>query len=95
MGAKDGVTRSNVEDMCASLLRYVRSFVENFRAGLKKSINEAFRAGVIGSQFHDDGTIEALHLVFRKTLRRTTVRVRRRARNLSILGLSPCSSSKS
>lgn len=61
---RDAVIRSVVEDSCATLGPSLRSFVENFGAGLNNSVSEAFRAGFIGSQLHDGAAIDRITLRF-------------------------------
>lgn len=40
----------------------LRSLVENFRADLNKPVNEAFRVGSIGFQFHANAAIDGITL---------------------------------
>lgn len=64
LGVKNTVIRSIVEDLCASRGPFLRSLAKNFRAGLKKSVSEAFCASFIGSQFHADAAIDGIAIRF-------------------------------
>lgn len=52
MSARDGVSRSIVEDSSASLGPSLKDLVENLRAALNKSAEKAYCAGSIISHFH-------------------------------------------
>lgn len=65
MSAREGVIPSISEDSCASLGPYLRGLVGNFCTGLNKSVDEAFRADFIGSQFHTNTAIDVITFFFK------------------------------
>lgn len=60
LGVRSGITRSIVEDSCASLVLSLRKLVANFRAVLNKSVTEAFGAGCIGFQLFANTAIDGI-----------------------------------
>lgn len=60
----DGVIRSIVKHSCASLGPILRGLLDNFRAGLNKSVNEVFCAGSIGPPSHADTAIDGVTVCF-------------------------------
>lgn len=49
LGARGTSIRVFIEALCVSLGPTLQGLVENFRAGLNKSVDEAFCAGSVGS----------------------------------------------
>lgn len=66
LGARDGVIWYITKDSCVSLGPSLWGLVNSFRAGLNKSVAEAFRADSIRSQFHADDAIDGITLGFSK-----------------------------
>lgn len=64
LSATDGVIRYIAKALCGSLRPFLRGFVENFCAGLNKSVDEAFRARSFSSQFHANSAIDSVTLRF-------------------------------
>lgn len=62
MAAVYTIVRSIVQDLFATLEPFLRGLVENFRAGLSKSVNEAFRVGFIDAHFHANTAVEGITL---------------------------------
>lgn len=58
LSARDDDIRTVLEDSCASLGPPLQGIVDGTRAGLNRSVADAFRAHFIGSQFHAYITIE-------------------------------------
>lgn len=50
--------------LCATLGPSLRTLVDNFRAGLSKSVSETFRAGSNRSQVHPDASVHGITLFF-------------------------------
>lgn len=64
LSENDGVIQSIVENFYTSPGSSLRSLAEIFRASLNKSVNDAFRAGSLGTQFHADASIDGIALRF-------------------------------
>lgn len=64
LSAWDGVVLSIFEDLCTSIGPCIRDLVENFRAVLNKSVNDASRTGCPGSHLHTDAAIDGVTLRF-------------------------------
>lgn len=64
LGASHGVIRFIGDDSYASLGLSLWSLAKNFRAGLRKPVNEAFRAGFIAVQFDADAVIDRITVCF-------------------------------
>lgn len=62
MGARYGVIQFLVAEYCVTLGPSLRGLVENLGAGLNISVNEAFRADSIGSQFLADTANDGITL---------------------------------
>lgn len=82
--ATDTVPRFILKDSCAKLVPSPRGLIEDFRAGLNRSMIEAFHVGSINSQFHADTAIDYVMLLFWEMLHRTMVAIQPKKTTLMI-----------
>lgn len=70
LAAKAGVVEYNIRDLCRTLRWFLSDVVVSFRAGLKKSVSDAFLIGFVDTKLHADTANNGITLTFLEVLRR-------------------------